>query len=93
MYHTGRNPLRRIGSAAESVYVVRGGRQRRIQKAFLRYHDPQNWPLLREALRHMGRANLIGNGPQHLIPAYQPAQGTADQTTRSRSRPAPQRKF
>jgi uncharacterized radical SAM protein YgiQ len=92
MYHTGRNPLRRIGSAAESVYVVRGGRQRRIQKAFLRYHDPQNWPLLREALRHMGRANLIGNGPQHLIPAYQPAQGATGQTPRSRSKHAPQRK-
>ncbi|MBI5921365.1 MAG: YgiQ family radical SAM protein [Betaproteobacteria bacterium] len=93
MYHTGRNPLRRIGATAEPVYIVRGGRQRRIQKAFLRYHDPQNWPLLREALRHMGRANLIGNGPQHLIPAYQPAQGAADQPSRSRSKHLPKRRF
>jgi len=45
---------------------------RRLHKAFLRYHDPENWPLLREALRRMGRADLIGNGQQHLIPAYQP---------------------
>jgi len=47
-------------------------RQRRLHKAFLRYHDPNNWPLLREALRRMGRADLIGNGRQHLVPAYQP---------------------
>jgi hypothetical protein len=52
-------------------------RQRRLHKAFLRYHDPNNWPVLREALRRMGKARLIGNGPQHLIPAWQPA-GTGD---------------
>jgi len=45
---------------------------RRLHKAFLRYHDPNNWPLLREALKRMGRADLIGNGRQHLVPAYQP---------------------
>jgi hypothetical protein len=38
----------------------------------LRYHDPNNWPLLREALKAMGRADLIGNGKQHLIPSWQP---------------------
>jgi hypothetical protein len=43
-----------------------------LHKAFLRYHDAENWPLLREALRRMGRADLIGNGKHHLIPAYQP---------------------
>ena len=53
-------------------------RQRRLHKAFLRYHDPNNWPVLREALRRMGRADLIGNGKQQLIPGYQPA-GTGDQ--------------
>jgi uncharacterized radical SAM protein YgiQ len=42
-------------------------------KAFLRYHDANNWPLLREALKAMGRADLIGNGKQHLIPSFQPA--------------------
>ena len=48
---------------------------RRLHKAFLRYHDPENWPVLREALKRMGRADLIGNGKQHLIPAYQPVGG------------------
>jgi hypothetical protein len=65
--------------------VVRGGRQRRLHKAFLRYHDPENWPLLREALQRMGRADLIGNGKKHLIPAFQPA-GTGKTLRRSDSR-------
>jgi hypothetical protein len=72
MYHTGKNPLRRLGPASEAVSVVRGERRRRIHKAFLRYHDPANWPLLREALRQMGRADLIGNGKHQLVPRFQP---------------------
>jgi hypothetical protein len=52
--------------------VVRGEKRRRLHKAFLRYHDPANWPLLREALKAMGRADLIGNGKHHLIPTYHP---------------------
>ncbi len=72
MYHSGRNPLRKIGRESERVVVPRGLRQRRLHKAFLRYHDPENWPLLREALRRMGRADLIGNGRRHLVPAFQP---------------------
>jgi hypothetical protein len=55
------------------VDIVRGERRRRLHKAFLRWHDPNNWPLLREALKDMGRADLIGNGKHHLIPTYQPA--------------------
>ena len=73
MYHSGRNPLRRIGRDSERVDVVKGERRRRLHKAFLRYHDPANWPLLREALKAMGRADLIGNGKHHLIPTWQPA--------------------
>jgi hypothetical protein len=74
MYHTGLNPLKGIhrDERAEKVDVVRGEKRRRLHKAFLRYHDPANWPLLREALRAMGRADLIGNGKQHLIPTFQP---------------------
>ena len=49
---------------------------RRLHKAFLRYHDAANWPLLREALKRMGRADLIGNGKRHLIPSWQPADTT-----------------
>ena len=72
MYHSSKNPLRKITRDSETVDIVRGERRRRLHKAFLRYHDPNNWPLLREALKAMGRADLIGNGKQHLIPTYQP---------------------
>ena len=79
MYHSRLNPLKGIhrpdgpnADRAEEVDVVKGERRRRLHKAFLRYHDPNNWPLLREALKSMGRADLIGNGKQHLIPTWQP---------------------
>jgi uncharacterized radical SAM protein YgiQ len=73
MYHTQKNPLRKVTRDSPTVEIVRGGRQRRLHKAFLRYHDAENWPLLREALKEMGRADLIGNGKKHLIPSFQPA--------------------
>jgi len=72
MYHTGLNPLRSLKSR-QRVHVVRGLAQRRLHKAFLRYHDPNNWPMLREALRRMGRADLIGGGKHQLVPSWQPA--------------------
>lgn len=73
MYHSGHNPLKRIRRGSEQVFSARGLRQRRLHKAFLRYHDPENWQLLREALNSMGRADLIGNGKKHLVPSFQPA--------------------
>ncbi len=72
MYHSGKNPLRRVTPDSEEVHIPKGIRVRRLHKAFLRYHDPNNWPLLREALRQMGRADLIGNGRNQLVPTYQP---------------------
>ena len=72
MYHSGKNPLKRISRHSEEVIIPKGIKVRRLHKAFLRYHDPANWPILRDALKRMGRADLIGNGKQHLIPAYQP---------------------
>ncbi len=76
MYHTGRNPLKGIRrEEGERIFSPKGLRQRRLHKAFLRYHDPANWPLLREALKRLGRADLIGNGKRHLVPAFQPADG------------------
>ena len=72
MYHSGKNPLKRVSRSSEEVVVPKGLKVRRLHKAFLRYHDPANWPVIREALKRMGRADLIGNGKQHLIPAYQP---------------------
>jgi uncharacterized radical SAM protein YgiQ len=72
MYHSGKNPLHRVTRTSEDVVIPKGTRQRRLHKAFLRYHDPNNWPLLREALRQMGRSDLIGNGRNQLVPTYQP---------------------
>jgi hypothetical protein len=72
MYHSGKNPLKRIRADSEAVAVPKGLNQRRLHKAFLRYHDPANWPLLRQALQRMGRSDLIGNGRHHLIPRTQP---------------------
>jgi uncharacterized radical SAM protein YgiQ len=77
MYHTLKNPLKRVTRDSEEVVIPKGIKQRRLHKAFLRYHDPNNWPVLREALRRMGRADLIGNGKQQLVPGYQPA-GTGE---------------
>ncbi len=76
MYHTDLNPLKGISrdpARAEKVDTVRGERRRRLHKAFLRWHDPNNWPLLRDALKAMGRVDLIGNGKHHLIPSFQPS--------------------
>ncbi|MEO5771645.1 MAG: YgiQ family radical SAM protein, partial [Burkholderiaceae bacterium] len=85
MYHTDLNPLKgisRIPGKAERVDTVRGERRRRLHKAFLRYHDPNNWPLLREALKSLGRADLIGNGKHHLIPSFQPVTDGSYQSAR-----------
>ncbi len=76
MYHTGKNPLKKVSYKSESVETVKSPEQRRLHKALLRYHDPANWPLIRKALRDMGRAELIGNGKNQLIPAYDPAEKT-----------------
>ena len=87
MYHSGKNPLKRVTHTSEEVRIPKGIKVRRLHKAFLRYHDPDNWPVLREALRHMGRADLIGNGKHQLIPAYQPTgTGNAPEGRRARVR-------
>ena len=85
MYHTNKNPLRKITRDSETVDIVRGERRRRLHKAFLRYHDPKNWPLLREALKTMGRADLIGNGKHHLIPTFQPITDGTYQSARRKN--------
>jgi uncharacterized radical SAM protein YgiQ len=73
MYHSGVNPLRAVRhGASEPVEAIKGLTQRRLHKAFLRYHDPDNWPVLREALKRMGRSDLIGSLPHQLVPAHQP---------------------
>ena len=69
MYHSGRNPLKKVSYKSERVSVVKQIEQRRLQKAFLRYHDEKNWPMLREALKAMGREDMIGDGVHQLVPA------------------------
>lgn len=70
MYYSETNPLKRVKyKKREDVPVAKGERQRRLHKALLRYHDPQNWPLIREALISMGKKHLIGDKPSCLVPA------------------------
>ncbi|MDX1812499.1 MAG: YgiQ family radical SAM protein, partial [Gammaproteobacteria bacterium] len=88
MYYTEKNPLHKVTAKSEKVFSPRGERQRRLHKAFLRYHDPKNWPLLREALKNMGRADLIGNGKRHLIPSWQPKNVPGEAVSRRMSRKA-----
>jgi len=73
MYHSGKNPLHKVDRDSEAVETVKKGQVRRLHKAFLRYHDPENWQILREWLRRNGRPDLIGNGPNHLVPAWKSA--------------------
>ena len=92
MYHTGLNPLKPVRRAgAEPVPTARGLRKRRLHKAFLRYHDPENWPLLRKALAEMGRGDLIGSSRRHLVPRHQPpGTGSAGEGRRATHRAAPE---
>ncbi|MBY5943986.1 YgiQ family radical SAM protein [Photobacterium rosenbergii] len=69
MYHSETNPLKRVKyKKREDLFVAKGERQRRLHKALLRYHDPLNWPLIREALISMGKKHLIGDRPNCLVP-------------------------
>jgi uncharacterized radical SAM protein YgiQ len=88
MYYSGKNPLRRVTRDSEEVTIPRGLKVRRLHKAFLRYHDPNNWPLLRAALKRMGRADLIGNGKHQLVPRFQP-KGTGKPAERGPGKRAP----
>jgi len=72
MYHSSKNPLRKVTYDSEKVEIVKGRVKRRLHKALLRYHDPDNWPMIREALKEMKLDHLIGSGPDKLVPAEQP---------------------
>ncbi|NMG63387.1 YgiQ family radical SAM protein [Azoarcus indigens] len=84
MYHSRKNPLKKVSADSEAVETVRTGKLRKLHKAFLRWHDPENWPILREGLLRMGRADLIGNGPNCLVPRGQPAAANPAGADRSR---------
>jgi uncharacterized radical SAM protein YgiQ len=70
MYHTDKNPLHKVTYKSEKVATAKSPEQRKLHKAFLRWHDPKNWPLLRKAMAEMGRQELIGDGDNQLIPHY-----------------------
>ena len=96
MYHTRLNPLRRLRRDDDSLEVVipKAGQTRRLHKALLRYHDPNNWPLIRKALRSMGRGDLIGNRPHQLVPHSSPTERRAAKRRggrgpQARSKPRP----
>ncbi|GGI53316.1 UPF0313 protein [Oxalicibacterium solurbis] len=88
MYHTRKNPLRKIGADSETVETPRIGKIRKLHKAFLRYHDPENWPALREGLQRMGRSDLIGSSEHHLVPRHDPSPA-AVAAERRRETPGP----
>lgn len=69
MYHSEKNPLSKVTYKSETVYTEKNLDRRRLHKGFLRFHDEKNWPMLREALKEMNREELIGDGPNQLIPA------------------------
>ncbi|MFZ6774272.1 YgiQ family radical SAM protein [Undibacterium sp. SXout7W] len=73
MYHTRKNPLKKVTADSEVVETARSGKIRKLHKALLRYHAPENWEIIHEALVRMGRRDLIGSSPRHLIPSRQPA--------------------
>jgi uncharacterized radical SAM protein YgiQ len=85
MYNTGKNPLRRVTYKSDEVASVKDPEQRKLHKAFLRYHDSKNWPMLREALQRMGRAELIGSGREQLIPAKDPEDGNEYRSPRRKN--------
>ncbi|MDX1368092.1 YgiQ family radical SAM protein [Pseudomonas sp.] len=92
MYHSGKNPLRKVTYKSDGVPIVKSEAQRRLHKAFLRYHDPKGWPMLREALERMGRSDLIGPGKNQLIPLHQPATDSYQSARRKNSTPAGSKK-
>jgi uncharacterized radical SAM protein YgiQ len=69
MYHSEKNPLKKVRYKSEKLFVPKELDQRRLQKAFLRYHDPENWDVIRTALKDMNKAELIGDGENQLVPA------------------------
>ncbi len=82
MYHSNKNPLRKVTYKSDNVETVKTPEARRLHKALLRYHDPKNWPLIRAKLQEMNLGRLIGSGKDQLVPVDQPS----EQDTRGSAR-------
>src|SRR5205814_10397506 len=67
LYYTGIDPFTK-----QEVYVAKGLRDRKMQRALMQFFKPENWFTVREALTEAGRQDLIGNGCDCLIPAQPP---------------------
>jgi hypothetical protein len=80
MYHTGINPL-----TGKEVPVARGMRDRRLQRSLLQFFKPENYFLVREALEKAGRADLIGDGDECLIPSRPPREAIEARRKRAQS--------
>ncbi|MEZ4293112.1 MAG: DUF3362 domain-containing protein, partial [Myxococcota bacterium] len=68
MYWTGIDPL-----TMQPVATAKRLRDRTVQRALLQYFAPENWATVRDALVRAGREDLIGDGPECLIPSRPPA--------------------
>lgn len=64
MFYTGLDPY-----TMEPVYVPRTPQEKAEQRALLQYFKPENYAVIRAALRKAGRRDLIGRGPHCLVPA------------------------
>ena len=66
MYYTGIHPM-----TGKRVYVTTDYHEKQLQRALLQFSRPENANLVREALRIVGREDLIGNSPECLVrPAF-----------------------
>jgi len=72
MYHTGLDPM-----TMQPVHVAKGLRDRKIQRAMMQFFKPENYFTVRRALVEAGRADLIGDGCDCLIPVF-PLQAAID---------------
>lgn len=70
MYYTGINPL-----DGKPVYVAKKGRDKAKQRALMQYKNIENYDLVKEALIEANRRDLIGFGPECLIPSRPIGQG------------------
>ncbi len=85
MYHSGKNPLRKVTYKSDGVAIVKSPEKRKLHKALLRYHDPRNWPLIRKALKEMNLGHLIGSGKDKLVPLRQPRAGDVPRSPRRKN--------